>query len=344
MSLGLDKTTGQRATAAVFLGYSEKSNAYVCWNHDQDEFLESTEVEFFPNSFPVRDLLLAGERRPQDGLENLDNWRSSGHFALEHVEPKRLAEYLIHKAVHFDLAEEYAIRVAPFKWTVVPVKAVKRQQNSCIDLVCQATHFSGDIHELTLREQKFKELPLIFNVAIEGTATYPSIPDMLKTTYPQARLLYDFAKHSSDLHGLAPLPLRLQNQPASFSKDFNDLAREFEDLPNRFLQALSDELAPAPQLRMNQGERPVPANDFAPGPLPALRQDGNDNGASSSSVSQQSSGSQADKVNGPLTRAKARRAGRQGQHGEMSCKRNTLHISMRYTEHSDNPGFQRKLF
>ena len=40
-----DRTTGQRGTSAVFLGYSEKSNAYVCWNYDQDEFLESTEVD-----------------------------------------------------------------------------------------------------------------------------------------------------------------------------------------------------------------------------------------------------------------------------------------------------------
>ena len=191
---------------------------------------------------------------------------------------------------------------------MVPVKAVKRQQNSCIDLVCQATHFSGDIAELTPRAQKFKEFPLLFNVAIEGTSSHPSVSDMLKETYPQARLLYDFAKHSSDLHGLAPLPLRLQNQPASFSQDFANLAREFEDLPNRFLQALSEELAPAPPLNMNQGEPSDSANDRAPGPLPALRQEVNDNVASSSGISPQSDGPQTG-INGPRTRAKARRAG-----------------------------------
>ena len=48
------------------------------------------------------------------------------------------------------------------------------------------------------------------------------------------------------------------------------------DLPNRFLQALSEELASAPPLNMNQGEPQVSANELAPGPLPALRQEVND--------------------------------------------------------------------
>ena len=250
----LDRTTGQRGTSGVFCGWADNCRAYLIYNLDTRKMITAAEVKFFPSSFPFRDILLAGERLPHDGLVNVNNWRQSGNCTADQVSDKQLALFLSEKKLVFELPEVYALHLAPAVWIVRAARRVVHHDKS-VELSCIVIGFTGEQSDLethgTIKENAWERNPMAFSLPVSsvsatvgaqgatGTASQRSVRAILGSDFAKARTLAEVAQQSAGRYGIAPLPDSLQCQPSSGASEYRELADSLPGHSGQILKLLS---------------------------------------------------------------------------------------------------------
>jgi hypothetical protein len=93
-----------KSRAGIFVGHSEEGSGYLVYHEATDEVVSYGHVDVFPQRFPMRDRMLAGENPAT--LVNGD-WRRWSNFEMSEVEDGPLSEYLTGKQIQVTLPQSY---------------------------------------------------------------------------------------------------------------------------------------------------------------------------------------------------------------------------------------------
>lgn len=203
------KSSNVRAIAGVYLCHDPYKAGHQVLNLNTNTIETYAYVTFDPHRFPLRELLLAGE--PEQDFDPA-GWRKYAPLPPMGVDDRALGEFLSGKQIELTIPQS-VYPDYPGNWEV---KAYELQTyNNAYALKCVFTGYNGDhkrLRDHDLRTLKGGDNTLWIQIPMssngpKGASTWISscyIRDIMKTSYPTATTLADFATLSTAKRGSFP--------------------------------------------------------------------------------------------------------------------------------------------
>jgi len=213
--------TAPRSLPGVYLGHDKLSCGYRIYHADRDKIYVygSGHIKFDPSRFPFKEQQLMGER---PGTLVDTNWRQ--HATVHHtkVPDGDLAHFLCGKQIQVDLPRS-AYPTYPHPWRALCHSVVvSKNAAQTVGVRLVFSHYLGDISTLSPHDQKIASgiTPQEIFVPVSPPTSGSSLPaywntpllqdkpitlrQLLKSQYPEARCMADYAYESIGLTGYYP--------------------------------------------------------------------------------------------------------------------------------------------
>ena len=233
------KNTNERASAGIYLCQDRYSAGHCVLSLDTNTIKVYGYVHFEAHRFPVRELLLAGEPPNQDFNPNA--WRKYGTELPAGVDDRALGEFCSGKQLRLTLPSSVHPEYQG-QWTVQASKLI--EYKDAYALRCVYDGYLGNISDLSAADMKTVSQETVLWIDIPMSQLAPdkgaqvwnrdiNARDILKSTFPTATLLADFAAMSTMSKGHYPRP--------------NYASTQVNAVPNKPPTEQTDSVEPSPQ-------------------------------------------------------------------------------------------------
>jgi hypothetical protein len=195
--------TAPRARPGVFIGIADNGPSYLMYEPDKHKVLKVGYAKFNVNNFPLKNMLIAGQRLLPDASVDPDGVRSLLSHTMEELTDKQLAEIACLMRLLIDLPAHW---FPEYKhgWRLQCSKPNTRSGKVTVSVLYDQYH--GPLASLPKNMRDYRTHPKdsVFQVSPPAKGEDYSLRHALRVTYPSCRTLADMVSASARNRGTYP--------------------------------------------------------------------------------------------------------------------------------------------